>query len=62
MAMRSFEAFKRKQLKDPKFKAAYDALEEEFALAAKEIEARKRAEDADKRARKPNKLEPRRSK
>lgn len=43
MALRSFEAFKRKQLKDPKFKAAYDALEKEFALAAKKIEARETA-------------------
>lgn len=42
--MRSFEAFKRKQLKDPKIKAAYDALEEEFAAASKKIEARKKAE------------------
>lgn len=38
--MRSVEAWKRKQLKGPKFKA--DALEEEFALAAKKIEARKK--------------------
>lgn len=41
--MRSFEAWKRKQLKDPKFKAAYDALEEEFALARELIGARARA-------------------
>ncbi|HEY0281413.1 MAG TPA: helix-turn-helix transcriptional regulator, partial [Rhizomicrobium sp.] len=31
--MRSFDAWKRKPLKDPKFKAEYDALESEFALA-----------------------------
>jgi len=41
--MRSFEAWKRKQLKDPKFKAEYDALEEEFALASTLIGARARA-------------------
>jgi hypothetical protein len=38
--MRSFEAWKREQLKKPEFKAAYDALEEEFALLRKEIKAR----------------------
>lgn len=41
--MRSFEAWKRKQLKNPEFKAAYDALEEEFALASELIGARARA-------------------
>ena len=30
--MRSVEAWKRRQMKNPEFKAAYDALEEEFAL------------------------------
>ena len=30
-------------LKEPKYRKAYDALEEEFALAASVIEARKRA-------------------
>src|SRR5450432_1125996 len=30
----------KERLKDPKFKAAYDALEEEFALASALIEAR----------------------
>ena len=33
----------RKWLKDPEFKAGYDALEEEFALASLLIEARTRA-------------------
>jgi DNA-binding XRE family transcriptional regulator len=41
--MRSFETWKRKQLKNPEFKAAYDALEEEFALASELIGARARA-------------------
>jgi DNA-binding transcriptional regulator YiaG len=41
--MRSFAAFKRKQLKDPAFKAAYDALEEEFALIGELLKARTRA-------------------
>jgi DNA-binding XRE family transcriptional regulator len=41
--MRSFEDWKRKQLKNPEFKAAYDALEEEFALARELIGARSRA-------------------
>ncbi len=38
--MRSFEAWKRKQLKDPAVKAEYDALEAEFALARKRIAAK----------------------
>ncbi|MDE2162348.1 MAG: hypothetical protein KGJ53_04235 [Alphaproteobacteria bacterium] len=38
--MRSFEAFKRKMLKNPAFKAEYDALEPEFALLRKKIAAR----------------------
>jgi hypothetical protein len=38
--MKSFEAWKREQLKKPEFKAAYDALEEEFVLLRKEIKAR----------------------
>jgi len=37
--LRSFEAWKRKQLKDPAVKAEYDALEAEFALARKRIAA-----------------------
>ena len=41
--MRSFDAWKAKQLKNPEFKAAYDALEEEFALASELIGARARA-------------------
>lgn len=41
--MRSVEDWKREKLKDPKFKAAYDALEEEFALANELIGARARA-------------------
>ena len=41
--MRSFEAWKRKQLKNPAFKKEYDALEEEFALASTLIGARARA-------------------
>lgn len=32
------------QMKDPEFKAAYDALEEEFALASALIEARAKAD------------------
>jgi len=38
--MRSFEVWKRKQLKDPAVKAEYDALEVEFTLARKRIAAR----------------------
>jgi len=41
--MRSFEAWKRKQLKDPEFKKEYDALEEEFALIGELLKARTRA-------------------
>jgi predicted transcriptional regulator len=41
--MRSFEAWKRKQLKNPEFKKAYDALEEEFALIGELLKARTRA-------------------
>lgn len=41
--MRSFEAFKKKMLRDPAVKAAYDALEEEFALAGELIAARAKA-------------------
>jgi hypothetical protein len=35
--MRSFEAWKRKQLRNPEAKAAYDALAEEFAKIQKSI-------------------------
>ena len=41
--MRSFEAWKRKQLKSPEFKKAYDALEDEFALIEELLKARTRA-------------------
>ena len=41
--MRSVEDWKREKLKDPAFKKAYDALEEEFALASALIGARARA-------------------
>lgn len=41
--MRSVEAWKRKQMKNPAFKAAYDALEEEFALINELLKARTRA-------------------
>jgi predicted transcriptional regulator len=41
--MRSVEAWKRKQMKDPAFKAAYDALDEEFALIGELLKARARA-------------------
>jgi predicted transcriptional regulator len=41
--MKSFTAWKRKQMKDPAFKAAYDALEEEFALINELLAARTRA-------------------
>lgn len=41
--MRSFEAWKRRMLKDPEFKRDYDALEEEFALAGELIGARAKA-------------------
>ncbi len=38
--MRSFDAWKRKQLKNPAVKKAYDALEEEFALINELLSAR----------------------
>ncbi len=41
--MRSFEAFKKRMLKNPKVKKEYDALEEEFAIAGQLIAARARA-------------------
>ena len=41
--MRSFEAYKRKMMKNPAFKKEYDALEEEFAIAGQLIAARGRA-------------------
>jgi DNA-binding XRE family transcriptional regulator len=41
--MRSFDAWKRKQLKNPAFKREYDALEAEFALARELIGARAKA-------------------
>ena len=41
--MRSFDAFKKKMLKNPAVKAEYDALEEEFALAHELIAAREKA-------------------
>jgi DNA-binding XRE family transcriptional regulator len=41
--VRSFDAFKKRMLKNPKVKAEYDALEEEFALASELIGARARA-------------------
>ena len=41
--MRSFEAFKRKMLRNPAIKKEYDALEEEFALASELIGARAKA-------------------
>jgi predicted transcriptional regulator len=41
--MRSVEAWKRKQMKDPAFKAASDALDEEFALVGELLKARARA-------------------
>ncbi len=41
--MRDFETFKKKALKNPKVKAEYDALEEEFALMRELHRARARA-------------------
>jgi DNA-binding XRE family transcriptional regulator len=38
--MISVEAWKRRQMKDPAFKAAYDALEEEFTLINELLDAR----------------------
>jgi len=40
---RSFDAWFRQQMKDPKFKKEYDALEDEFALVRELIGARARA-------------------
>jgi hypothetical protein len=40
--MRDIEDWKREQLKNIKFRAAYNALAEEFALAEKKIKARKK--------------------
>jgi len=39
--MSSFEDFKARKLKDPAFKAEYDALEPEFAIIHAMIDARK---------------------
>ena len=41
--MRSFDAFKKKMLKDPAVKKEYDALEEEFAMIGELLKARTRA-------------------
>ncbi|MGZ5934779.1 MAG: helix-turn-helix domain-containing protein [Rhizomicrobium sp.] len=41
--MRSFDAWKRRMLKNPEFKKEYDALEEEFALINELLGARARA-------------------
>jgi predicted transcriptional regulator len=41
--MRSFDAFKKKMLKNPAVKKEYDALEEEFALIGELLKARTRA-------------------
>ena len=41
--MRSVEDWKKEKLKNPAFKKAYDALEQEFALASTLIGARARA-------------------
>ncbi|MFL5237846.1 MAG: helix-turn-helix domain-containing protein [Rhizomicrobium sp.] len=41
--MRSFDAWKRKQLKDPEFRKEYDALEEEFSLINELLSARSKA-------------------
>jgi predicted transcriptional regulator len=41
--MRSFEAFKRRQMKNPAFRRAYDALEDEFQLINELLKARTRA-------------------
>ncbi|HJW40318.1 MAG TPA: helix-turn-helix transcriptional regulator [Rhizomicrobium sp.] len=41
--MRSFDAFKKKMLKDPEVRREYDALEEEFALIGELLKARTRA-------------------
>jgi predicted transcriptional regulator len=42
--MKSVETWKRKQMKNPAFKAEYDALEEEFALIRELLKARTRAQ------------------
>ncbi|NKB59021.1 MAG: helix-turn-helix domain-containing protein [Alphaproteobacteria bacterium] len=42
--MTSIEKLGKKWKKDPEFRAEYDALEEEFALAAALIDARKQAD------------------
>ncbi len=42
MTVTSFEVLKKRILKDPEVKAAYDAMEPEFALAAEFIRARAR--------------------
>lgn len=41
--MRSFDAWLRKQMKDPEFKKEFDALENEFKLASELIRARAKA-------------------
>jgi predicted transcriptional regulator len=41
--MRTFDAWKRKQMKDPEFRKEYDALEEEFALIGELLSARSKA-------------------
>jgi predicted transcriptional regulator len=41
--MRSFDAWKRKQMKNPEFRKAYDALEEEFSLISELLKARSSA-------------------
>jgi predicted transcriptional regulator len=41
--MRSVEAWKRKQMKNPAFKKEYDALEEEFSLISELLRARTQA-------------------
>jgi DNA-binding transcriptional regulator YiaG len=41
--MRSFEAFKKRMLKNPAIKAEYDRLEPEFALARELVGARAKA-------------------
>ena len=41
--MRSFEAFKRRMLKNPAIKKEYDALEEEFSLSNELVTARAKA-------------------
>ena len=43
-----FMAFMAEQLKDPALKAEYDALEPEYAVAQKELDARVAAEAGEK--------------